>query len=320
MNSNHEDRNDVMNSELNSTPLLSPHVEIPSYGTVIASPHHYQNMAPQTPNDYQQMDIIQPAIINENYGTSLTPNSMLTDSDWSMSSDIKKEVAKAEVVRTSGFFRKVYIILTVQMLFTVMIAALCCKISWNDINLGQRMWDMVWPEVLSAIAAIAILVSLMFLSDKYPTNYILLGFYTLAWSIFVGCISGPVAGDGSVTAAFMIVSIVFIGLTILTFIERIRKKIWIFCLFALGFCIIGSIITYYLWFFAVIGQSSSGNRLSHIIYCSLFAGIFSCYMVIDSLAVRHNAKFNNYIYSCARLYADIVYMFVLLISLLGGGK
>lgn len=266
---------------------------------------------------YGQGNVVPPPVDPINADIPHQKEGEISSSD----SDVKKKVAKAQAVRESGFLRKVYIILTCQILLTMVLTIVACLVKIDDETLALKMWDAIWPICVAAVVVIVSFIVSLFVYDKVPGNFIFLAFYTVGWSVIVTCVAGPIAGDGSVAAAFIITTIIFIGLTILTCIPKIRQVIWIFALFALLFCAIGGIITYYIWFYAVIGLISGSSDTLYIVYCCIFAAIFSCYIVIDSLIARKaDSKFNNYIYAAIRLYTDFIYLLILLIALLGGRK
>ena len=275
---------------------------------------------------YGQGYVAEPPVVPVNNTTGNLKSSNISSSD----SDVKKKIAKAHAVRESGFLRKVYLILTCQILLTMVLTIVACLVKFDAVDyegdtiketLAMKMWEAIWPICVAVVVVIASLIVSLFVYDKVPMNFIFLTLYTIGWSVIVACVAGPVAGDGSVAAAFIITSIIFIGLTILTCIRKIRQVIWIFVLFTLLFCAIGGLITYYLWFYAIIGLYPGSPYDLYVVYCCIFAAIFSCYIVIDSLIARKaDSKYNNYIYAAIRLYTDFVYLLIILIALLGGKK
>eukprot|EP00767_Chilomastix_cuspidata_P003902 gnl/Chilomastix_cuspidata/403.p1 GENE.gnl/Chilomastix_cuspidata/403~~gnl/Chilomastix_cuspidata/403.p1 ORF type:complete len:340 (+),score=49.27 gnl/Chilomastix_cuspidata/403:51-1022(+) len=252
--------------------------------------------------------------------TSSSSSSSTSDQIYNIGDKSMDKInARTEAIVKAGFIRKVYLILTVQMIVTCAFAAICCQ-TWGEVlTLGERLWESIWIPVVSLIVGIISLIAMLFVYEKVPVNFILLFVYTICWSVFVGCVAGPISGDGSVAAAFIITGIIFIGLTVLCYIPAIRKRLLIFCLAALVLCLIGSIIAYYVWFGMLVSGSDSTD-ITYTIYCGIYAAIFSCYIVFDTFRMEADAKINSYVLACARIYTDIVYLLLMLLAMLGGGK
>eukprot|EP01083_Nonionella_stella_P092959 260349_1 len=129
-------------------------------------------------------------------------------------------VKEATVVENMGwdpetrkiFIRKVYSILSVQLLVTGAVT------TFMAVHAPTQAYVLThsWPLFLTSVASIVLIVALMCYKDKEPTNMYLLGLFTLCESFLVGTVVTAycAAGEkGIVLEALFLTGAIFVGLT-----------------------------------------------------------------------------------------------------------
>jgi len=211
----------------------------------------------------------------------------------------------------AGFIRKVYGILSAQLLFTTILAAPFAT------HMISEEWclDNQGLMVMSSIAALAVICIGACKPDMfrtYPTNYIVLGVFTFFQSITVG-FATSLYSTSSVLGAFLITMGIFLGLTAYAFTTKRDFTGMGAYLFAalLGMCITGLVFLFIL----------PGN-VATMIYSGCGAILFSFYIVYDTqlmLGGDHAIKFavDDYVYAVLNLYLDILNLFLDILRLMG---
>merc|ERR1712019_111314 len=154
-----------------------------------------------------------------------------------------------------GFIRKVFGILSVQLLITFAIAASLMSADGAKLYVQQN----AWPVSVAAVSLFGSLISLACCGDlhrKFPYNYALLGIFTVSESFFVGV----------VIMALCTTALVVAGLTAYAFQTKYDFTTFGGILFCSLFCHIG------FGFMTMFIQ----NHVMEIMYSSVGALIFSC--------------------------------------------
>uniref|UniRef100_A0A2C9LZW8 Uncharacterized protein n=1 Tax=Biomphalaria glabrata TaxID=6526 RepID=A0A2C9LZW8_BIOGL len=130
------------------------------------------------------------------------------------------------------FMRKVYGILTAQLIVTTLMSGI--------FMLSDTLQDFVqtnhWMLTISIFATFGILLALMWKRHETPTNYILLGLFTLMESYAIGVVV-TFYKVPSVIQAFLLTIGLTVGLTIYTLQSKKDFTSWhapaVMCLYAL---------------------------------------------------------------------------------------
>ncbi|XP_074653362.1 protein lifeguard 1-like isoform X2 [Tubulanus polymorphus] len=209
-----------------------------------------------------------------------------------------------------SFIRKVYSILTIQLLVTISI--MCCFIFIEPVK--QWAFENNWVWLVAFGVTIICLIVLACCADvrrKFPMNIIFLGIFTLCEGILLGTVSCRYKTDAVLMAAG-ITTVVAVGLTIFSFQTK-----WDFtmCSGALF------VLTIVLLVFGIICLIVR-NRYASIAYASLGALIFAMYLVMDTqmmIGGKHKYALSpeEYIFAALNLYLDIVNMFMFILSIIG---
>ncbi|CEM04603.1 unnamed protein product [Vitrella brassicaformis CCMP3155] len=300
------------------TPLPQPIIQ---YGNQPVQQPTYQPYAPQPQPVYQGgyqggggYDS-QPAVM---YGTAAHPGSAHHKPEAGLShyqggSGIQQMYMGGEmpIEIRHAFIRKVYAILSFQLLLTFAIAALF-------FIEGSKQWLLKnpWLFILALILMFASLITLSCCEGPartYPTNYLLLFLFTGCEGLFIGvttmqydipAIAIAVASTGAVFCACTVFAIQ-------TKIDFTGKG---------GYLFVGLIV---LFIFSFIIPFFPNVQLAQKIYAGLGTLLFSMYLVYDTQLIvggkhrRHQFSIDDYVFASLMLYIDIIQIFIFLLSLIG---
>lgn len=212
-----------------------------------------------------------------------------------------------------AFIRKVYLILMLQMITSLGIIA---SFMYNE-PLRFYVETNLWPVITAFIVTFAVIITLACCGDvrrQFPLNMILLGLFTVAEGFILGIISA-MSNSHIVFLAVGITAVVFLGLTLFSLQTR-----WDFTTSGgiLSVCLIVLLV------FGIITMIFPG-RIMIMIYASIGAIIFGCYIVYDTqLLMGGDHKFalspEEYIFAVLALYLDIVNLFLTILMLLNSSR
>lgn len=209
----------------------------------------------------------------------------------------------------TGFIRKVYSILSTQLVITALIV--CIVFASDDFNIWLR--QNPWILAVSGVLTIGILYTLgcyPSVARSVPINYILLGVFTLAESLLVAAISSQYDAATVLIAAVLTAAVV-VGLTLYAFhtksdVTMCGGVLFVLVLLLLAASILGIFIR---------------NRWLQLAICAGGALLFSFYIVYDTQLILGNKSrslsIDDYIWAAMMLYIDIVQLFLYILQLLG---
>jgi len=214
-------------------------------------------------------------------------------------------VASSHVYIRLGFLRKVYGILSAQLLLTTIVSALFLTFEPLELFIKSNPWIIL----VCAVATIGLIFALGFKSREYPINMQLLAAFTFCESIMVGVI---VTGYtlGSVLEAFFLTCTVTTALTVYTLQSKRDFSSWGAGLFAaLWVLILMSILQLFI----------QGELLDRGI-AAAGAILFSLFIIFDTHMIMHKVSPEEYIHASVNLYLDIINLFLHILRLLGERK
>jgi FtsH-binding integral membrane protein len=227
-----------------------------------------------------------------------------------MAEDMEFGVQKmnTELNMRLGFIRKVYGILSVQLLITTFL----CIVSMTSHSFAKFQMRNTWAIWLCAIGGIIVVLAISCfreLARKVPTNYILLFLFTAFESYLVSAMCAITNPRLVLMAAAMTC-----GITIaLTLYACTTKSDFTICgslLFVLG-CIL-----FLFSLFAIFTH----NKIFHIILSCFGVLLFSFYLIYDTqllLGSKENSlEMDEYIFAALMLYLDIINLFLYILKLL----
>ncbi|XP_063725010.1 protein lifeguard 1-like [Symsagittifera roscoffensis] len=214
-----------------------------------------------------------------------------------------------EISIRHGFIRKVYAILSVQLLVTLGFIALFVFVDDIRLYVEDQPWMLIVAMILTFVLLIA-LVCFESLRRQTPTNFILLGLFTLCESFLLGVISSQY-DTKIVLVAITVTAIVAVSLTIFAFQTKIDFTIYSGLMFVVLICLI---------VFGIIAIIFPNDILTAV-YGSLGALVFSAYLVIDTQMMiggkhRYSLSPEEYIFAAINLYLDIINIFLYILTIL----
>ncbi|KAK3879057.1 hypothetical protein Pcinc_016340 [Petrolisthes cinctipes] len=213
----------------------------------------------------------------------------------------------------AGFIRKVYAILSLQLVVTFGIVAIFVFIDGVQVYAANTPALFYSAIVITLVLIIALACGGNF-RRKTPYNYIALAIFTLAEGYLLGCASATYDA-WEVTLAIGVTLIVTIALTLFAFQTKIDFTMMSGLLFTL------LMVLMMFGIFALIFQ----DKVLNILYGCLGALIFSFYLVFDTqMMLGGNHKYSlspeEYIFAALNLYLDIINLFLYLLAIIGGSR
>eukprot|EP00928_Gymnodinium_smaydae_P083785 TRINITY_DN67022_c0_g1_i1.p1 TRINITY_DN67022_c0_g1~~TRINITY_DN67022_c0_g1_i1.p1 ORF type:complete len:243 (+),score=33.86 TRINITY_DN67022_c0_g1_i1:69-797(+) len=224
-------------------------------------------------------------------------------------------VKNASVEIRLGFIRKVYSLLSAQLLLTVAIAAPICTLGpvWAEAN--------QWMLVISTVVLLATMCSMMCCQKQlrsFPTNYIFLFIMTCAMSVLVGFTSAMYTWQSVVLAAGITTGI-FLAMTIYAWNTTSDFT-------GFGPYLVGCLFALIFFGFALSIMAMCGVMVQWAMMLYDICGIllFTCYIVYDTQLIlgeygghKNSFSIDDYVFASLNLYLDIINLFLHILRLLG---
>lgn len=211
-------------------------------------------------------------------------------------------VAAAHIYIRMGFLRKVYGILTSQLLLTTVIAA--------AFMMHEGIKDYVqknnWMLLVAMLGTLVVLFPLMIKRHETPINYILLGAFTVMEAYTVGVIV-TFYDKQAVLEAFVLTLGVTVALTIYTLQSKKDFSSWAAGLFACLWILLLAGLLQLIFPTEVVDKALSIGG----------AVLFSLFIIFDTHMLMHKLSPEEYIVATINLYLDIINLFLHLLKLLG---
>ncbi|NXG77663.1 LFG4 protein, partial [Baryphthengus martii] len=216
-------------------------------------------------------------------------------------------VASASVHIRMAFLRKVYSILSIQVLLTTVTSAIFLYSTGVQAFVHER------PALLlvSAFGSLAIIVALTLYRHQHPVNlYLLFGFVSIyITSIFIFAFSVFIVSfyDVSVVLqAFILTAAVFLGLTAYTLQSKRDFSKFGAGLFACLWILIFSCFLRLFFYSETI----------ELVFAAAGALLFCGFIIYDTHLLMHKLSPEEYILAAINLYLDILNLFLHLLRLL----
>jgi len=207
-----------------------------------------------------------------------------------------------------GFVRKVYGILSFQLLLTVGV----CMWPYND-N-GARDWMIghmwfFWFTAITGLVLSCVFACCQSVGRSVPINYILLTVFTLCEAYLVAFAVAIVQDRHTVLAAAFLTAGVVCGLTLYA---MTTKTDYTFCggtLFVVGAAVL---------MFGVISMFMGSTW--RLVYCVLGVILFGMYLIFDTQLImgggHHQLDPEDYVLGAIMLYLDILNLFLFILRIL----
>lgn len=214
-------------------------------------------------------------------------------------------VAAAHVSIRLGFLRKVYGIVTAQLLTTVIIGVYMSTSEDFSFWIAKNSWFLM----LSFIGIFGTMVALMVKRQETPTNYILLAVFTILESFTVGTVV-TMYNVFSVIEAFALTMGVTVALTVYTLQSKRDFSSWGAGLFA---CL-------WVLLLVMIMQILVPQEFMDRVISAGAAILFSLFIVFDTHMMMHKLSPEEYIMAAVNLYLDILNLFLHILRIVGERK
>lgn len=211
-------------------------------------------------------------------------------------------VAEATLDIRMSFIRKVYSILTVQLLLTAGLSSL------SFFSTGYRNWiqSNSWMMWLSLFGAIGFMLLTFWKRKSYPTNMIFLAGFTGLEAYSISVITSFYESRIVIQALILTLGI-FVGLTLFACQTKYDFTNWLPYLFGA------------LWVLIIFGFMAAffpGGKTIELVYGVVAALIFSGYILVDTQLVMRHYHVEEEIAASISLYLDILNLFLAILRIL----
>jgi FtsH-binding integral membrane protein len=208
----------------------------------------------------------------------------------------------------AAFIRKVYGILSLQLLVTVAGSAVFMFVD------SAREYALSSTGVLytALFLPFGLLFALMCYKDKHPINMYLLGAFTLceAYTVGVVCASYYQAGYGMIVLqALLLTAAVFLSLTSYVFVTK-KDFSW------MGGGLYMVLMVMVMWSLMNLIFPVTFGGFGHTLFSLGGALLFSGFILYDTSNIMHRMGPDDYIMAAISLYLDIINLFMYLLEIL----
>ncbi|GAB1609429.1 protein lifeguard 2-like [Argonauta hians] len=295
----------------------NPNIQAPMYGAVPAASvnpsyvgdnpnyQHDSNPPPLT----STKPITEPEADKE-FGSSYNISN-LENNDFGGSSFSDKAIRRA-------FIRKVYLILTGQLLLTIGIIVLCIFVDEIKFYIQENLWVYLTSYGIF-LCVYFVLVCIKSARRTYPGNIIGLLVLTVSMALVLGTISSFHDTD-IVLMAMVVTAVVCLSISLFAVFTNIDFTM---C-FGLMFTFFVVVILFGLSVCITQVALSKPIPVLTSVYGALIALLYAWFLVFDTQLIMGGKKYEldpeEYIFGALALYIDIVDFFLLILSIMGGNS
>ena len=209
-----------------------------------------------------------------------------------------------------GFIRKVYGILSAQLLITFLLV--CSTFIPSVSEFFIKSFFLIYIFTPIGFIILIVLVCCKDFSKKVPYNYILLFIWTICEAITLCCVASRYNYRTVLTALGLTAGVV-VGITVYAFWTDRDFTGW-----GMGLCI----ASFGLFFFGLFGLFF--GEWVNTLYCLFGVVLFGIYLIYDTQLVL--GKFgreygiDDYIFAAINIYIDIINLFIFILRLLGKAR
>jgi len=211
-------------------------------------------------------------------------------------------VAEAPLPVRMQFVRKVYAILTVQLLLTVAM----CSISFYNPAYKSWIQTNTWMLWTSLFGSLAMMLVTFWKRKSYPANLFFLGGFTALEAYTISVVVSQF-DSGLVLRAVILTLGIFIGLTLFACQTKYDFTTWIPYLFG-G-----------LWALILFGFMYAffpASKTTELVYGGAAAVLFSGYVLVDTQLILRHHHVEEEIAAAISLYLDIINLFLAILRIL----
>lgn len=227
---------------------------------------------------------------------------------------VQNEVKNATTEVRMGFIRKVYGILTFQLLLTTVVAA---PLSQMQAFVMENIW-LLYLSIAMTFITICAMSCCQNITRSFPTNYLFLFVFTGFEGVLVGFVSSMYTPESVLLAAGVTV-LIFLGMTIYAWTTKSDFT-------GMGPYLFAALLALMCFGFILSILRMAGVNVGPMMMLYDLAGIliFTFYIVYDTQMILgehggHKNQFgiDDYVFASLNLYLDIINLFLHLLRLFG---
>ncbi|XP_042319613.1 protein lifeguard 1 [Sceloporus undulatus] len=211
-----------------------------------------------------------------------------------------------------AFIRKVFLVLTIQLSVTFAFVAIFTFVKGVKGFVRRNVWTYYVSYAVFFISLIVLSCCGEF-RRKHPWNLVALSILTVSLSYMVGMI----ASFYDTEAVIMAVGITTVVCFTVVIFSLQTKYDFTSCRGVLIVCLM------VLFIFAILCIFIR-NRIMQIVYASLGALLFTCFLAVDTQMILGNKQLalspEEYIFAALNLYTDIINIFLYILAIIGRAK
>ncbi|KAL0961857.1 hypothetical protein UPYG_G00332560 [Umbra pygmaea] len=211
-----------------------------------------------------------------------------------------------------AFIRKVFLVLTVQLLVTFCFVAIFTFVDDAKMFVQRNPWTYFVSYAIFFVSLITLSCCGEF-RRKHPWNLVALSILTLSLSYMVGMIASFYNTETVIIAVGITAVVCF---TVVLFSLQ-SKYDFTSCRGVLFVCLIVLLLFSILCIFI-------RHKILHIVYASLGALLFTCFLAVDTQLLLGNKKLalspEEYIFASLNLYTDIINIFLYILAIVGRSR
>ena len=210
-----------------------------------------------------------------------------------------------------GFIKKVYGVLSAQLLITALISSIGFIDEVKKFYLNSIV--LFWVSFGLSICVLLPLICFKSVAKKVPINYILLFIFTICEAVMLSYMIAYVNDWKTVVTAASITILVTLGLTLYACTTKTDFT------FLGGMLFVCSILLLCLGIFSLF----FGNFINTL-YCVLGVLLYSIYLIFDTQLIMgkfgHEFEIDDYIVAALSIYLDIIQIFIYILSILNNNR
>ncbi|XP_078542554.1 protein lifeguard 1 [Lissotriton helveticus] len=211
-----------------------------------------------------------------------------------------------------AFIRKVFLVLTLQLLVTFSFVCIFTFVEGVKVYVRRNRWTYYVSYAIFFVSLITLSCCGEF-RRKHPWNLVALSVLTLSLSYMVGMIASFYDTEIVIMAVGITAVVCF---TVVIFSLQ-TKYDFTSCMGVMMVCLIVLLVFSILCIFI-------RNKILQIVYASLGALLFTCFLAIDTQMILGNKQLSlspeEYVFAALNLYTDIINIFLYILAIIGRAK
>lgn len=211
-----------------------------------------------------------------------------------------------------AFIRKVFLVLTLQLSVTLSTVVVFTFVEEVKNFVQKNIWTYYVSYAIFFVSLI-VLSCCEDLRRKHPWNLVALSIVTISLSYMSGMIASFYNTEVVIMAVGITTAVCF---TVVIFSMQTRYDFTL----CMGMLLVSIVVLLIFAFLCIIIR----NRILDIVYGSLCALIFTCFLAVDTQLLLGNKQLSlspeEYVFAALNLYTDIINIFLYILTIVGRAK